>query len=214
MTMKRNIFGQTPRLALMLAAGAFFGCSDGTNSDRQTGAVVDQDAGADARDGGSDALRAKESYGSPVPYTPGGDVAFIDAMVPHHEMAIGMAGMVIERGSRMDVKQFAMRIKESQMAEVGQMRALRAVITGSGDVPTAPRDPHAEMTMMVMMTQTGASLEQLFLDDMRAHHAGGIQLAHRALPNLETTEMRGLAEQIIDVQATEIGEIQALLGKR
>jgi uncharacterized protein (DUF305 family) len=199
-----------------LFAGLASGCDQSGSAERQLGEVVVHDGGADggSRDGGADALRAKESYGSPIPYTPGGDVAFIDAMVPHHEMAVAMAGMVLERGSRMDVKQFAQRIKESQMAEIGQMKAMRAVITGSGDVPTAPRDPHAEMTMMVMMTQSGASLEQLFLDDMLAHHAGGIQLAHRSLPNLETTEMRGLAGQIVDVQATEIGEIQNLRGKR
>jgi uncharacterized protein (DUF305 family) len=208
--MKRNV-----SLAAVVAGSLWLGCSDGTGSDSRGGAIVIGDGGIDVGDGGvGDALHAKESYGSPVPYTPGGDVAFIDAMVPHHLMAIAMANMVIERGMRMDVKQFALRIKESQTGEVAQMRALRTAITGSGDVPTAPRDPHAEQTMMVMMTQTGASLEQLFLDDMLAHHAGGVQLAHRALPNLETTDMRGLAENIFEVQSTEIGEIQTLRAKR
>ena len=61
-----------------------------------------------------------------------------------------------------------------------------------------------------MSTLSGAELDALFLERMIAHHAGGLQLADRALPTLEQKDLRALARTIVQEQAAEIGQLQAL----
>lgn len=140
------------------------------------------------------------------------DVEFIDFFVNHHTMAIEMADMVIERGERAEVKAFAQRIKDAQTAEINQMRDAREELTGDPDSPEM-EDPHGELDMSRMMSASGAQLDALFLENMLPHHAGGVQMAHNALPNLERSDMRTLAESIIEMQSNEIEEIRILMGK-
>lgn len=141
---------------------------------------------------------------------PTNDVEFIDAMVPHHEMAIEMAGEVVERGARAEVKALAQRIQAAQDPEVATMKAARRELTGSDTVPHM-MDDHMEADMQTLRGLSGPALDTTFLREMVAHHAGAAQMAHLALPNLERQDMRTLAERIIADQAREIGEMQRLL---
>ncbi len=59
-----------------------------------------------------------ESPETNVPF----DQRFIEQMIPHHQMAIIMANMLLERTTRSELKELARRIIEGQSAEVKQMR--------------------------------------------------------------------------------------------
>jgi uncharacterized protein (DUF305 family) len=65
--------------------------------------------------------------------------------------------------------------------------------------------------MEFMAGLSGAELDQAFLLDMIPHHAAGLPTAHRARPQLERQELQTVATNIIESQATEIGEMRALL---
>jgi uncharacterized protein (DUF305 family) len=152
----------------------------------------------------------RPSYGSPIPFTAGNDQAFIDVMVPALARGVVMASQVIDRGMRMDVKLFATRVRDEEQAAMGQLMAARTMITGSAEVPTAPRDPRAEEVMMQFMTQSGASLDDLYLQHILGHHGLGLEVILRALPSLENMSVRGLAGNMLDTNASEIGEAQVL----
>lgn len=51
-------------------------------------------------------------------------------------------------------------------------------------------------------------LDQLYIDMMLAHHAGIIGMAQAALPNLEDERLQEIAQNIIDVQTVEQGELR------
>ena len=51
------------------------------------------------------------------------DKAFIEQMIPHHELAIMMAQMLQSGTSRVEMEQLAKNIIESQSKEVGQMQS-------------------------------------------------------------------------------------------
>ena len=51
----------------------------------------------------------------------------------------------------------------------------------------------------------------MFLADMIPHHAGAIEMAHRALPNLKRADLQAMAMNIVSSQAKEIGELQDML---
>ncbi|GEM_PF-4739807 len=145
-------------------------------------------------------------------YIPKGDVAYIDAIVPHHQKAIEMSQMELDKGTRADVKALAQRFKDAQAAEIAILTNARKALTGSATVPTPKTDPHMEADMAAMMAATGTEMDAMFLDDMIPHHAEGISLAHRALPSLTRTDVKDNANTVVSNQAKEIGEMQALRG--
>ena len=53
------------------------------------------------------------------------DVAFIDAMVPHHQSAIEAARVALQQSARPEIQELASSILEAQQREIGQMRAWR-----------------------------------------------------------------------------------------
>ena len=61
------------------------------------------------------------------------DRAFIDAMIPHHRMAVAAAKLELTSGSHPELKALALSIIESQSREIGLMQAYREVWYGSID---------------------------------------------------------------------------------
>lgn len=53
------------------------------------------------------------------------DEAFIDAMIPHHQSAIGMAGVANEKSTNPRIKELAQNITSAQKREIEQMRGWR-----------------------------------------------------------------------------------------
>ena len=144
------------------------------------------------------------------PFIPNGDVQYIDAIVPHHRMALRMAQMELDKGTRADVKALAQTIKDDQTAEIALLTTARQQLTGSATVPEPKTDPHMESDMAAMEAATGAMVDEMFLDDMIPHHAEGISIAHRALPSLTRTDVKDNANNVVSKQAREIGEMEAL----
>lgn len=141
---------------------------------------------------------------------PRSDVEFIDAMVPHHRMAVHMADMELARGDRAEVKEMAQVMKDAQTAEISKMESIRMQLVGTAEVPEH-QDEHAEADMDKMMAATGVALDRLFLEEMLPHHAAAITMAHEALPYLEQSELKAMASKIISDQAMEIGHIGEML---
>jgi len=53
------------------------------------------------------------------------ELQFLDAMVPHHQMAVEMAQIAVKKARHPELKQLARRILADQQREIAQMRALR-----------------------------------------------------------------------------------------
>jgi uncharacterized protein (DUF305 family) len=143
-----------------------------------------------------------------TPHIPKSDVELIDTLVPHHEAAVKMATMEIERGADAEVKAMAEMMKADQLEEIATLREIREELSGCDRVKPFP-DPHMDRDMAEMMGLAGLALDKAFLEHMIPHHAGAVQFTHNALPNLQHPELEALAHHVIDVQAMEIGEMQA-----
>ncbi len=146
-----------------------------------------------------------------ISYTPTNDLEFSEFFIAHHQMAIDMALEVIERGSNADVKAMAQKMIDVQRAEVLTLETVRAQL--SGTVPLPPVDVHAEIEMESIGSASGTKLDEMFLLEMIPHHAAGLAPAHRSLPFLESAELQQMASDMMKAQATEIGEMHALLRK-
>lgn len=141
-----------------------------------------------------------------VPFTPCDDAAFAGFFIRHHEMAIEMSRIELERGQREDVKELAARILTQQTEELDLLRRAYLELTGRTD-PLVPMDPGMEADLEAMRSMSGNELDEQFLEDMIPHHASGLSPAERARSMVVRDDMRALAASIMHAQAREIGEM-------
>jgi uncharacterized protein (DUF305 family) len=68
----------------------------------------------------------------------GGDIdrAFIDVMVPHHQSAVEMAKLALERAEHDELRRLASDIIAAQEREIAQMREWRREWFGSDKTPS------------------------------------------------------------------------------
>ena len=148
------------------------------------------------------------------------ELRFLDQMVPHHQMAVHSAQMMIANSARPELRDLAQRIITAQQTEIDQMGQWRTA--WFPDAPAAPAltmmGGSGDMTGM-MGAQSGqggmmgdqAQMDRLFLEMMIPHHEAAIGMAEQALAESERTEIRALAEAIISSQTAEIAEMKAWL---
>jgi uncharacterized protein (DUF305 family) len=152
------------------------------------------------------------------------DRMFIDMMVPHHQSAIEMARIALERSQDPDIRRIAEKIAASQQQEIDRMLDLREAWYGSRETP-----PMSEMPMLTGMEGMGmgghtmdmeAEVENLrnasepfdlaFIDAMIPHHQQALDVARLALEQATRPDVSEMAEFIIEDQQREIEELERL----
>lgn len=135
------------------------------------------------------------------------DRHFIVQMIPHHEGAIAMAKIALERSKRPEILSLANGIIEAQEKENGDMRAWYRSWFG-----TTP--PEGGMGMMHMGGMEGdtnalqnvseADFDREFIEQMIPHHEMAIMMAEMLRASTVRDEMKELANNIITSQSREI----------
>jgi uncharacterized protein (DUF305 family) len=146
------------------------------------------------------------------------DAHFIVMMIPHHEGAIAMAELALQRSRRPKIRGLAERIRTSQSQENAQMRRWYRQWYGS-DVPTWPglgMGMRGGMGMGMGMPGFGTSLDALrtapdfdraFLEQMIAHHRMGVMMGSHAQWGTVYPELRKLEASMVRVQSEEIEQM-------
>ncbi len=145
------------------------------------------------------------------------DIRFAQAMIPHHQQAVEMAGLATSRAQNSAVKKLAEQIKGAQDPEIQQM--LGFLKTWGAPAPgdhggSGGHDGTGMMTgdqMKQLQEATGAPFDRMFLQMMIVHHQGAITDAQRQLAEGSNPQAKQLATQIIAAQTAEITRMQQLL---
>jgi uncharacterized protein (DUF305 family) len=142
------------------------------------------------------------------------DQHFIVQMIPHHEGAIEMAKVALERSKRPEILTLANSIIDAQQKEIDDMRAWYQAWFGS-----AP--PQGGMGMMhmggmegdtaVLASVSEAEFDREFLQQMIPHHEMAIMMAQMLQSSTQREEMKTLADDIITSQAREIDMMRGWL---
>ena len=201
------------RIAFLCTAALLFtaACSEGTTAEDVPAELGAEPSATEQHMGRGD-RRCRVNHwvvkDERSPFIPDHDVDLIDALVPHHQMALEMADHEVMHGTDAEVKAMAAQMKEDQAREIEQLLRMREELTGCSNVPPIP-DRHMERDMMMLMQASGLEVDILFLDHMIPHHAGAVQFTHNALPNLKREDLKEMAHDVIDTQSEEIGEMHA-----
>lgn len=157
------------------------------------------------------------------------DQQFIDMMVPHHQAAVAMAELALERAEHAEIKNLAGAIISAQKGEIGQLKDWRRTWFGSDQTPgmdAMPMLPGMEMPGMGMGGSMGSTTDMTgdvaalktanpfdkpFIEAMTAHHQTAIAAARVAFAQATKPEIKALAGQIISAQQAEIDQMAAWL---
>lgn len=139
------------------------------------------------------------------------DQHFIVQMIPHHEGAIAMAKVALERSKRPEIRSLASGIIEAQEQEIQDMKEWYQSWFGSAPPEGALGMHMGGMTgdVEVLEAVPAAAFDQEFVRQMIPHHEMAIMMASMLQAATERSEMQGLADQIITSQSREIEMMQS-----
>lgn len=152
------------------------------------------------------------------------DVGFAADMYDHHEQAVQMSLMIMDKTTNPGVRSHAVAIaagqrRESGMFEqflidrgIGHVDPRRTVMAWMGEPVPADRMPGLATSeeLVALNAATGEDADRLFLDLMIEHHEGGIHMAEYAVDHAETQSMRDLAARIVLDQRRELNDLEQL----
>lgn len=177
------------------------GCADAGDADMEGHGMGN---GSPSQDAGADAAGANDA-----------DVMFAQMMIPHHEQALVMSRIVLDKdGVDPAVVDLATRIESAQEPEIATMEGF---LDEWGAEPMGDHSGHemdgmlSEAEIQALEAADAATVSRLFLEGMIAHHEGAVDMAEAELADGENAEALALAQEIIDAQEQEIQEMRNLL---
>jgi uncharacterized protein (DUF305 family) len=142
------------------------------------------------------------------------DQRFIDHMVPHHQGAVMMAEDALQKAVHPELKQFAQKVIDAQRKEIGDLKRWRqqwygdsAIATMSGEMPMSMDEMNRQM--VAHLGAADSSYDDRFIDMMIPHHRGAVLMAQDAVNKATKSEIKNLAQKIIDDQNREIAQLEA-----
>ncbi len=150
------------------------------------------------------------SGGDPKPGS--ADRTFLSRMIPHHERAIEVARVGIDRATDPRVRAFARRIVREQAPELSRMQA-QARATTVDTVAGARTAMHrvSDTDLAALRAVSGASFDRRFLMLNISSEQGAAAMARVELSHGRAPDSRTVAKAIAGAPTSEIPELQALL---
>lgn len=145
------------------------------------------------------------------------DQHFIEQMIPHHQGAIDMANLALEKATHPEIKTLAQAILKAQTAENQKMRSWyqdwfgRSVpeqgSTVSGGM-MSQGGMHMGSSQDISVLKNAANFDKEFIEQMIPHHQMAIMMARMLESGTNRPEMLQLAKNIQSSQAAEIQQMQ------
>jgi len=154
------------------------------------------------------------------------DPQFIWMMIPHHEGAIAMADLALNRAKRTEIKELAKSIKASQTRENAQMRTWYQQWYGKAVPSWGPGTGWGWQGGMGMGVGTGGGMDmgmrggtnlsvlsaapdfdRAFIEQMIPHHQMGVMMASMAQTNSQHPQLRAMQQAMVKAQSREIEQM-------
>lgn len=155
------------------------------------------------------------------------DKAFVRQMIPHHELAVAMAKVAVDRANHPELKTLAEGIVKQQTRETRRLKLfakqLGVKASAADDETTMTGDA---ITLGTTMDQLGMSMDAgklkdlsddafdaAFVDQMVDHHYGAIAMANGEILHGDDTSIKAIATKISLAQTREVAKMVAWKGK-
>jgi uncharacterized protein (DUF305 family) len=144
-----------------------------------------------------------------------GDDRFLDMMSAHHAMAVEMAQVELQHGSRPELLQLARDIVAAQTKEIDEMRQAKRRLYGTDRVTMQMNPEQLQNGGMIDVDQLAAqqNVDFAFINSMIPHHGSALVMASVARLRSHDESIVKMARGIVDAQSREIGEMNGWLHK-
>lgn len=126
-------------------------------------------------------------------------VAYIDGIVPHHQIATMRADEALAKAVHQGLKNIAQRMKEDQGREIALFKEIRRDLTGSDETP---------MPMEPKEIPAGPDFDRQWILMMLNHHQGAIDMSTLAHGSGVEAQLDSLAHHTIEEQRREQQELR------
>lgn len=152
--------------------------------------------------------------GSPAPDESAArfDVRYLQETIDHHQMAINMAELAIDRAINNDLRALAQNIVANQTEERETMQTWLKDWYGFESEPEM--NPGEERMMKEMSIMKGAEFEITFMRQMTMHHMAGINDAVPCTASAGHVELKALCNDIASTQMREAEQMRQWLRDR
>ena len=146
------------------------------------------------------------------------DKHFIEQMIPHHDGAIAMATLALEKSKRPEIKTLANTIIKEQNEEIENMISwyknwfgkdvskTNTSIMGGGLMSVGGMHMGGKEDIKIL--ENAADFDEAFIEGMIPHHQLAIMMAQMLRSGTNRFEMLTLANNIIESQSREITKMQ------
>lgn len=148
------------------------------------------------------------------------DRHFIEQMIPHHQDAIAMGHLALEKAEHPEIKNLGQEIISAQSAEIDQMKSWYQNWFGESVPDVFAGTGHAMGSGMMhggMMNnesdieslRTATPFDKAFIEEMIPHHQMAVMMAQMLKSSTTRPEMKQLADNIIKAQNKEIEQMRS-----
>jgi len=145
------------------------------------------------------------------------DQHFIQMMIPHHQGAVDMARIALNKAEHPELKKLAQDMITSQSQEIQEMKIwyktwykTEVPAVSSMTMPmqsdTGMNHMNNMMSMDLTALKNASNFDQAFIQQMIPHHKMAVMMSAMVL-NSPHPELRNLAKAIIQTQSAEIEEM-------
>ncbi len=135
------------------------------------------------------------------------DGDFLMGMIPHHQEAVDSSAYLLTRTTDPELQQFLREVIDIQSREIDQMKGWHKAWFTSEYQADGKYIP----MMGDMDKLQGKELEKVYIQDMIAHHKGAIDMARQIITLTSRSEIKTMAETIINTQTKEVSLLEGWL---
>ncbi|OWR14023.1 DUF305 domain-containing protein [Chryseobacterium sp. VAUSW3] len=135
-------------------------------------------------------------------------------MTEHHDGAVEMSELLLEKGKNDELKNFARKVIEAQNKEVQLMKKFEDRKEASPDSKEFVQELNRSMAaMMDKNIQIHNNIDKDYAQQMIPHHQSAVDMAKVYLKYGKEKELLQLCKDIVKTQNTEIAELKEWLAK-
>ncbi|MBB1287350.1 DUF305 domain-containing protein [Flavisolibacter sp. BT320] len=157
-----------------------------------------------------DSMHAVMARMEAEPETNDPEIDFPRMMIHHHQGAINMGNVQLQAGSNDSLKRFSHKMILAQQMEIQELSAILAAQTVNNSVPAFTMEQMDHMMKMDQMADvqliTG-DIDNDFATLMIVHHNSAIENSEAYLMYGNNTQLKAIAQKMIDDQKKEIKEL-------
>lgn len=145
-----------------------------------------------------------------MPKTNDPEIDFSKMMIMHHQGAINMANVQLQQGKNDSLKRISKTIIATQQKEIQQFNSILSTVSVDNIDPIFTKEQMANMMkggkVADVQIITG-DIDNDFATLMMIHHQGAIDNASAYLHHGNNTQLKNMAQTIMDAQVMEIQEL-------